>query len=232
MHEVGDDAGRVGAQRLGGRVAAAAQEGLVEELADVGQKLDAQVADDVTRDGEQVLAHAHELGRTVAKELQDAVDDEVRVEHQVVLVRLEVGDERERLDLGGDEVGVDLLEVEVGALLVARLRRYEAINERDELAELGEHVVHVKFGLVVHLDLTLVAEDDGHVLLDVHEAHEVLHLHVQRDLLEVAMIVDDDLEAHDHVLLVLLVHELTDEREHVAFDGQAVIPVLLILNKK
>ena len=108
VHEVGDDAGRVGAQRLGGRVAAAAQEGLVEELADV-RKLDAQIADDVTRYGEQVLAHAHELGRTVAKELQDAVDDQIRVEHEVVLVRIEVGDERERLDLGGDDFGVDLL---------------------------------------------------------------------------------------------------------------------------
>ena len=30
VHEIGDDAGRVRAQRLGGRVAAAAQEGLVE----------------------------------------------------------------------------------------------------------------------------------------------------------------------------------------------------------
>ena len=93
---------------------------------------------------------------------------------------------------------------------------------------LGEHVVQVELGQVVHLDLALVAVDDGHVLLDAHvdgldEAHEVLHLHVQRDLLEVAMIVDDDLEAHDHVLLVLLVHELIDEREHVAYDGQAVV---------
>ena len=65
----------------------------------------------------------------------------------------------------------------------------------------------------MHLDLTLVAVDDGHVLIDAHEAHEVhevLHLHVQRDLLKVAMIVDDYLEAHNHVLLVLLVHELKD----------------------
>lgn len=53
----------------------------------------------------------------------------------------------------------------------------------------------------------------------------IRNLVVERRVLQVFMIVDDDLEANDDVLLVLLVDELIDEREKIAREHEPLLVV-------